>query len=294
MQMEFEFVLPLRTDRKHAGTTPLPQGNGPRGEGRRGQVPGVSGIEPAFPIPRLAGDALRAELARCTGLKVSLTITDNRSRVLSFRYGPSEQTVCVRLHHMFLSAEPEVVRALAHWIKHPRSKKKGQVIDEFIQANHHRVRSAKKRDVPVNTRGVFFDLRAMFDQLNREYFDGAVTAVITWGGMPNGTRRRRSIRYGSYSEEDHLIRIHPLLDQKFVPAYFVRYIVFHEMLHAHLGIEEAKTPSGRRRVHSPEFKRRERAYPDYFLAIAWQDKPANLRRLLRGRAKPSAKVRVPT
>jgi predicted metal-dependent hydrolase len=115
-------------------------------------------------------------------------------------------------------------------------------------------------------------------ELNREFFEDSVSAHITWGRMPSA-RRRRSIRFGSYSAEEDLIRIHPLLDQGFVPAFFVRYIVFHEMLHAHLGIEE--TPSGRRAVHTREFRRREKAYPDYDCAIAWQAEKANLAKLLK-------------
>ena len=92
-------------------------------------------------------------------------------------------------------------------------------------------------------------------------------------------RRRRSIRFGSYTPVDELIRIHPYLDQAFVPEFFVRYIVFHEMLHAHMGIEE--TPNGRRRIHPPAFRRREEEYGDYDRAVAWMNDESNLRRLLR-------------
>ena len=117
-----------------------------------------------------------------------------------------------------------------------------------------------------------------FEEVNRAEFDSSIDAPITWGRLPT-VRRRRSIRLGSYSADDHLIRIHPHLDQAFVPEYFVRYIVFHEMLHAHLGIETG--PTGRRRIHTREFNVRERAYADFARAVAWQDDPANLNRMLR-------------
>ena len=64
-----------------------------------------------------------------------------------------------------------------------------------------------------------------------------------------------------------------------MPDFFVRYIVFHEMLHAELGIETS--PTGRRCIHSRAFNRRERQYADYARASAWDKQPANLRRLLR-------------
>ena len=110
------------------------------------------------------------------------------------------------------------------------------------------------------------------------HFANGVTAAITWGRMPILGKRRRAIRFGAYFSRGNIIRIHPLLDQAFVPEYFVRYVVFHEMLHA--AMETRATGSGRRRVHGGEFKRRERAYPDYDRAIAWET--ANLKKLLKG------------
>lgn len=122
------------------------------------------------------------------------------------------------------------------------------------------------------------DLGRYFNELNAAHFDNSVTAAITWGRRPS-PGRRRSIRFGSYTASDHIIRIHPLLDQEFVPEYFVRYIVFHEMLHAHLGTPESS--NGRRTVHGRDFLAHERTFPDYARAMAWQENLANLRHLLR-------------
>jgi predicted metallopeptidase len=52
-----------------------------------------------------------------------------------------------------------------------------------------------------------------------------------------------------------------------VPAFFVDYIVFHEMLHQAI---PARQSGSRRQHHGPEFRARERAYPDYEKAIAWE------------------------
>jgi hypothetical protein len=51
--------------------------------------------------------------------------------------------------------------------------------------------------------------------------------------------------------------------------------VHHEMLHQAV---PAKETGGRRIVHGREFRRRERAYPDYTRARAWEE--ANLPLLL--------------
>ncbi len=55
-----------------------------------------------------------------------------------------------------------------------------------------------------------------------------------------------------------MIRINPLLDDERVAREFVRYIVFHEMLHAALP-EEYR--NGRRVDHGPVFRQMESRYP---------------------------------
>jgi len=221
-------------------------------------------------------DALRGELEAHVGRPVHLTMTDNTSSVLTVRQARKGSLLKVRLHHMFLTASPQVVRALGTWIRSPDARKSGDVVNAFIEENTHRVRARSPRRMSLITRGRFHDLAPYYDELNATEFDGAVAAWITWGRMPP-PRRRRSIRFGTYSPSENVIRIHPLLDQEFVPRYFVRYIVFHEMLHAFLGVEERARG---RRYHTAEFRRREQAYPGYARAVAWQDAPAHLERLL--------------
>lgn len=229
-------------------------------------------------IPWRDGPQLAADIEAAADMSVDLTLTDNRSRMISMRHDPRDGVVRLRLHRMFLNAGPAVVADLARWLKHPRSKSAGREVDAFLRAHMHLAEAKPPRAQPIATRGAHHDLRALFDEVNAAEFSGAVDARITWGRMP-GQRRRRSIRMGSYSAAEHLIRMHPKLDQACVPHWFVRYVVFHEMLHAYLGIEEG--PTGRRRIHPPEFRERERAYADYEHAQAWESDPANLRKLLR-------------
>ncbi|MBI4558354.1 MAG: hypothetical protein HY706_12300 [Candidatus Hydrogenedentes bacterium] len=235
---------------------------------------------------------LRHELERETGLSLRLTLTDNVYHIMTMKPLRQENRVALRIHRMFLTADTPVVKALAGWVRRPRRGVSSRVLDQFIRGHRHLIRKGPAREASVQTAGRHHNLRAMFDGLNRTHFGGAVTARITWGNLPRRSargKRRRSIRFGSYTAEDHIIRLHPFLDQPFVPEYFVRYIVFHEMLHAALGSEE-DPDSGRRCVHTREFKQRERAYPDYPRATAWQNESPNIRRLLRYR--PDGKARA--
>ncbi len=228
-------------------------------------------------LQRIA-DALHRELTAATGVDIRLRITNNTSTMMSLRYESAGRRALVGLHHMFLEAPDDIRKALSAWIVKPSAKAPGKKLEAYIAERRHLIAAKPPKSVALRTQGEFFDLAALFDEVNQSEYNGAVTTPITWGKMP-ALRRRRSIRFGSFSPGEDLIRVHPLLDQEFVPFYFVRYIVFHEMLHAHMGIEE--TATGRRKIHPPEFRRREGAYVDYVRALAWMEDEKNLRRLLR-------------
>lgn len=222
--------------------------------------------------------ALAARLRELCGGRIALTLTDNASTMMTFKPGTFRRPAQLRVHRMFAGAPPDVVAALAQWALGRRRRAVCETLDRFIAANRHQIRRRPVVLERLQTLGAFHDLQRYYDDVNTAEFDNAIDAPITWGKLP-AQRRRRSIRLGSYSPDNHLIRIHPHLDQDFVPDFFVRYIVFHEMLHAALGIEVA--PTGRRCIHTRAFNQRERAYPDYARAVAWNDHPANLRRLLQ-------------
>ena len=90
---------------------------------------------------------------------------------------------------------------------------------------------------------------------------------VTWGRRVK-SRARRSLQLGSYDPQTHVARVHPVLDQPGVPAWFVRYVLFHEILHAALPARTAC--DGRAIHHGPAFRAREREYEDYARALRWQ------------------------
>jgi hypothetical protein len=205
---------------------------------------------------------------------VRLSVTDNRSTMVSFRRGPS--TLTVRVHHMFLDAPDAVVRALADYAGRS-SRSAGPVLDEYIRGMQPRIRQVRRAQEGVlEPRGRCFDLQEMFERLNARFFQGGIQARIGWGRLPP-RRRRKSIRLGVYDHQTREIRIHPALDRPEVPAFFVEFIVFHEMLHQ---LFPSSGRSGRRVHHPRAFRDRERAFPLYAAALRWERE--NLRVLLRG------------
>jgi hypothetical protein len=209
-------------------------------------------------------------LSRYTGRGIRVTFTRNRSTMISFRELPGGD-LDVRLHEMFLSAPDPVIAALAIFLI-DRDRGANLVLDAFIRARQD---EAPPRIVAANPVGRFHHLKLLFDRLNEQYFHGACVARITWGNA--GSRRyRRSIQLGCYVRAESLIRMHPCLDQAFVPEFYVAWIIFHEMLHEVFGVERV---GSRHAVHPPEFVAIEQTYPDYARCKAWEEQ--NLPRLLR-------------
>ena len=60
------------------------------------------------------------------------------------------------------------------------------------------------------------NLKEILDKLNTEYFESKIEANIEWGKKVT-KKNLTSFRFGSYDPEKRLIRIHPRLQQGFVP-----------------------------------------------------------------------------
>ncbi len=207
---------------------------------------------------------LRQYLEKAAGKDISLVITDNSSTVLSFK--GDRKAVLLRLHRMFLSADYGVLDELAEFIRNKR--KQTPLIRRFIHDNAHSIKRKPPKKITIQPQGKHYDLFKMYESINEEYFAGNVSAAITWGAWkPMRAAARRTL--GSYSSLSNTIRINPLLDSKRVPRYFLELIVYHEMLHADIGIDNG---AKRRSLHSREFKRREKLFKHYNRAIAWERK----------------------
>jgi len=205
-------------------------------------------------------------------VKVLLSVHDNRSTMISFRREPP--LLRLRVHHLFLEAPPEIVQAIADYAGRGK-RAAGQLLDDYIADKQGRIRAEPRRAATLTTRGKCFDLADIFARLNTLYFQDTIRARIGWGRHA-AKRRRKSIRLGVYDHRSREIRVHPALDRPDVPLFFVEYIVFHEMLHQ---VFPSARDSGRHVHHPKAFRDRERAFPRYPAAIAWEKE--HLHALLR-------------
>lgn len=210
---------------------------------------------------------------------VVLSVTDNCRGMIAF--AERRGVIHARLHHMFLDAPPAVQTALVRYIARG-NREASVVVGRFIEQNSHRIRAAQPFLRPLSTQGAHHDLLSIFAALNDKYFGGTIDALVTWGRVGPSrnadSQPRTSIKLGSYSAVERLIRIHPVLDKPWVPRYFVSYVLYHEMLHH---VIPPVTAGRRRTLHPPHFLARERLFRDYDRALAWEQ--SHIRRLLRAR-----------
>lgn len=225
---------------------------------------------------RLTIRQLGQAIGEVVGQRVKVVITDNRTVMISFK--EERGALHLRLHRMFLDAPEAVVGALARYV-HRRDSGAGRVLDRYIAAQLEAIPVRKKqRRVRLRTRGAHHDLAALFEELSALFVEPMEDCRITWGqwGKTRGRRRRqRSIQLGTYLQDEKLIRVHPVLDAPDVPRFYVEAVVFHEMLHHAI---PPRRQGGRRVVHGPDFRKRERAFRHHADAEAWETK--NLTALL--------------
>ena len=212
---------------------------------------------------------LKDRLQKLTGRDLCLVITDNATTMLSVR--KKAENITVRLHKMFLHAGADVCLEVANFISKGRSN--GQNIRSFIRQNRHFLKQKSPVKLKSRVTGEHYCLQTIYDSLNSEYFDGAISAPITWG-RSRSQKRVKMRTMGSYNAETGTIRINPLLDKITVPAYFLEFVVYHEMLHAYLGI---KTRNGRRSIHPREFRLHEKKFRHYEKAMEWERQRFGLR-----------------
>lgn len=220
-----------------------------------------------------ARQTLERRLRAASPGPIEFAVTDNYHSMVS--YDRRGGVLRVRVHLMFLDAPAPVQDALVRYVT--RGDQAGsQVVGRYIDANNHRIRASRPVLSPLSTKGRAHDLLQLFREVNAKYFDGAVDALITWGRARRVKKPRTTIKLGSYSAVERLIRIHPNLDRPWVPRYFLQFIIYHEMLHH---VIPASRSGGRGLLHPPEFRARERNFRLYERAIQWET--SHIGRILR-------------
>jgi Protein of unknown function DUF45 len=169
----------------------------------------------------------------------------------------------VRISDLLEGAPEYVLRAIAHILL---AKIYGRPVDRKYARRYRRyvssermsrrallVRRMRGRKRILSPSGHFYDLEAVFDELNSRFFD----RLLARPEMSWSTDEARC-RLGHYDPAHNAIVVSRRLDHPQVPRYVVEYIVYHEMLHLKHPVKACR---GRRSVHSADFQAEERLFP---------------------------------
>ena len=203
---------------------------------------------------------------------------------------PERAGLRVRMNQVFGRAPQPVRVAVVDWLRAGRNARAAcRELDRWIASIVTTL--GPPPPARIVARGAHHDLEEIASDLRGHEFRALAPdrqpSGVTWGRR--GARSaRHSLQLGSFDPETALVRIHPALDQPAVPRWFVRYVLFHEFLHAELS--EPCSADRRAQHHGPEFRRREQAYPGTAPALSWQQE--HLPALLRS-ARSGKPMRVP-
>jgi hypothetical protein len=119
----------------------------------------------------------------------------------------------------------------------------------------HAMRSGRVAPAASHPRGQYFDLEAMFDRLNMQYFGGSLRRPrIGW------SLRAWRRQFGCYDPGPNQILLNRRMDRHGIPEFAVEYVLLHEMLH----VKHPTRRSGCTLVsHSREFREEEQRFPQF-------------------------------
>jgi len=215
-------------------------------------------------------DYFKKRLSKYLKIKLDLVVNENRCTMLNL-LERTQSFARLSMHKMFLDAPEDVISAIAHYVRGTRKEKTQQnlILRGFIQQNLSRFDCShlldRKKLVHL---GNVYDIKKIYDRINKEYFDDKMELKITWYGTPRKSRSRAI--FGQYHDSLRLVKIHRILDSPFFPEVFVSFVVYHEMLHNLIPGHIDK--KGRYCSHGEDFKKQERLFKQYDEATEWERK----------------------
>lgn len=189
---------------------------------------------------------------------IQITIYPTRS---IYNFTHKTDRITLELHESLICMNSDERKAFVNALnrrKNEHSSKQTRTI--FYGSDALRIRSKFTEVFPPNrsgsdARGKTYDLEQLFHEVNAAQFQNRLKKpILKWSPRKNRTR------YGSYNFRTDTLIINSALDTPKVPRQVVLFILYHELLHKALGF---KTKNGIVRSHTAEFRRAEKAYPDY-------------------------------
>jgi len=182
-----------------------------------------------------------------------------------YKYKKKDNLTTIILSEGFIQAEDEILNAIMTAILLGKTAESEQRVRNFgLTEEYSDVLLELDLIVDVTAeiaKGNCYDLDDLFEAINQEYFSGQMLSPrLTW----NKTLTHR--KFGHYEQVRDRVVMSQTLDSPNVPRFVVEFVLYHELLHKQYG---AKYINGKRRVHTPEFRRTEQQFKHYQEAEQW-------------------------
>lgn len=203
----------------------------------------------------------------------SVEVLYTKNRCILINCTSAGHRTVLRVHRVFRDAPQAVARAVVGlYIERPTLPETRRslhaIINEYIDSQESRILRDWATTIDLSEypgpKGRYVDLGDRMRRLNRKYFDGELSVFMSWS--KNIPRRSMGTWVETPQGFKNVVTINRALDAPRVPLYVIDEVIHHEMLHEAI---PAVKKNGRRYRHTPEFRRRERAYPDFSRADDW-------------------------
>jgi len=205
-------------------------------------------------------NSLECRMAAMYKEPIQIRIHENASTYL--RAEKRQGVLWLYMHRFFSEAPTPVLEAVLRFAR----KKDRDALRVIRRMAELYFEENPQTPVYLCAKGAVYDLEEIYGRMKLEYFASDFSASIGWSDKSR-MGKRSSITFGTYDRHRRQIRINRFLDSEKVPLFFVEFVVYHEMLH---GICLPITELKRTRIHTPEFKAKEKQFAHYAEAKNWE------------------------
>lgn len=200
--------------------------------------------------------------------KLIVKVNFYKSKNLRHTIELKQKTVFIRLSHWIKKAPDYVLDALGQILllklfRYKSNRDLRRIYNEYIETHIVPDLPASRQRISQHYtfEGAHFNLHEIFQRLNTLYFQGELSEPrLGWSLKPAYTR------LGFYDATRNLLVISRIFDSRKTKSEVLEFLMYHEMLHIYI---PTQTINGRRRIHSAEFKRKEREFPDFDQIQKW-------------------------
>ena len=175
------------------------------------------------------------------------------------------QLTHIQLSEGFIAAEKELIQFVMESVLIKKTPETKNLIRRFANSEAYREIILEldliAQVFSENAQGEYHDLDELFTVVSQEYLDSSfIKPRLCWNSILT-TRK-----LGHYESARDRVVLSPSLDRKDIPHFVVEFVLYHELLHKHHGVEWL---NGKRMVHTPAFRRSEKKFRFYDQAIAF-------------------------